>query len=242
LFNHKQVINHGTQEDIMRFIILISLLINSHFSVAKEKVNVIAMEYPPFTSSNMENFGSNFVLLKKYAKQHFNLTVQPFFLPPARAHLEIQRNNWCLSFFPPKPGSPNAKFVPLSKDKVALGLYRLHQNNDFTYQSLTELKGRVAVLRSGTVSTESQRLQKAGLRLVYVESIKQGLDLLLIGRVQYAIGDSTTLLSKTGKALSKKIQFSKHPMREIQVGFFYNLTCEKTLFKRLPIPQSRVIK
>jgi len=117
---------------------------------------------------------------------------------------------------------------------VSVGLYRLTRENSFTYQSLDELSGRVAVLRTKTISAENRALQKAGLKLIFVETVKQGVSLLLEGRVEYSIGDNTTLTTKFGRKLSNKIQFSNTPMLKVQVGIFYNLACERKLFKQTP--------
>lgn len=210
------------------------MLILSWNAYAQDLVKVIAVEYPPFLTSDSETFGLSFAHLKPYAKTHFKTAYEPYFLPPGRAQLIIEQGDWCVSFYPPHKTNENAKFVPLSPEHVKLGLYRLEQPTRFNYESLSELSGSVAMLRSNTLGSTPKMLEDAGLELVHLEKIEQGIHMLLAGRVDYAFGDSSTLKTYAHIDNINKLQFSEIPIYEARIGFFYNTDCEAALFKQLP--------
>lgn len=214
----------------MRYIFLFSLLALSAALSADDKIKVISIEYPPFINANSDDFGTNFVLLKKYADSNFKVGYEPYFVPPARAQLLIELNQWCLSFYPPKkPGA--YRFVPLSDEKVRLGLYRREQPTPFNYTSLNELKGKVAVLRSISLGKIYTELSNAGLQLVSLETVEQGIRMLLAGRVDYAFGDNTTVLTYLDIPEIETLQFGAPSLHEAEVGFFIHQSCEADVYK-----------
>ena len=59
------------------------------------------------------------------------------------------------------------------------------------------------------------------MKLVFVETVEQGLSMLFHKRVDYAFGDNTAIkLTAIGKINKEKLQFSKSSLLEAQVGFF----------------------
>lgn len=216
----------------MKHIICLPLLLFSMHLWSKQNIDVITIEYPPFTSNYINGYGINFKLLEKYATHKFKTTYQPLFVPPARAQKLLLTNDWCMSFYPPKPNDKNAKFQPLSNEIVKLGLYRLKSNRAFEWQSLSELKNKsVALLRPSKVGLIHQQLIDAQMKLVFVETVEQGLSMLLHKRVDYAFGDNTSInQTAIGMDNKERLQFSKSSLLEAQVGFFYNTHCEHKLF------------
>jgi len=97
---------------IYRIIVLLTLMFISEFTAGQDtftndKVNpvqpigdfeVIAVEYPPFTTMGDPEHGINFVLLDELMVRHDIQKLTPIFLPPARAQLQVQSGKWCLSF------------------------------------------------------------------------------------------------------------------------------------------------
>jgi len=217
---------------IRHLLSLILLLSNDIYS--QELMDVIAVEYPPFSTSQSKTFGSNFILLKQYADTHFKVGYEPYFIPPGRAQLLIEQGEWCISFYPPRKKNKKARFVLLSPEPVKLGLYRLTQNNEFNYTSLSELHGSVAILRSNVLGSIPKKLEDAGLELVHLNKIEQGIHMLLAGRVDYAFGDNTTIKTYTEINNINKLQFSEVSLHEAEVGFFYNIDCEESLYKSRP--------
>ena len=198
-------------------------------------VDVIAVEYPPYTSSTEPHFGKSFELLSAYAQKHFHLPITPMFLPPARANRIVKESNWCLTFYPPPQGHDLAKFVPLSNEIVRFGFYRLLQPGIFQWQSLNELNGKlVALLRPNVKGQLHQDLINAGINLVFVESVEQGIQLLLKRRVDYAFADNSALSQSSISDRDKStLQFSKSSVLSANVGFFYNTQCKDRLFKNV---------
>ncbi|MBU2972107.1 hypothetical protein KO527_22475 [Pseudoalteromonas sp. C2R02] len=162
---------------------------------------MISIEYPPFTSNDINGYGINFKLLEKYATDNFKTPYQPLFVPPARAQKLMRTSDWCISFYPPKPNDKYAKFLPLSDEVIKLGLYRLKNYKPFEWQQLSELKNKsVALLRPSKEGPIHQQLIEAKMKLVFVETVEQGLSMLIHKRVDYAFGDNTAI-KQTSKQL-----------------------------------------
>lgn len=219
----------------MKSLSLLLLCLISFFCLSddvKPNVDVIAVDYPPYTSPKSPNNGSSFYLLDKYAKLHFRVSLSPLFLPPARANLLIKKGQWCLSFYPPVEDNNLSRFVPLSDDTVSLGLYRLKESTRFYWKDLNDLRGKiVALLRPKTIGKMHQVFLSAGIQLVYVESIDQGLQLVLKKRVDYAFGDNLALAEAQLSTIQKQqLQFSQTVVHTAKIGFYYNIQCEEQLF------------
>ncbi len=221
---------------MLNIVFSLALILVALDVLASEAIEVIAVEYPPFTSQEINDFGISFVYLEKYAKKNFKVAISPLFVPPARAQKIVGSQKWCLSFYPPKPGYKNAKFEPLSKDIVSFGLYRLKPSKPsepFKWQNLSELKGKyLAILRSNKNSAFYHQFSDAGLKLIFVETTEKGLSLLLHKRVDLAFGDSQMLeQNQLGKLNEGKLQLSENVIHQAQIGFFYHIDCRAKLFK-----------
>jgi polar amino acid transport system substrate-binding protein len=213
--------------------ILLSLLwLSSAYANERLNIDVIAVNYPPYTSPSAVDYGSSFSLLTKYAQSHLRVSLTPMFLPPARANRVIKDGHWCLSFYPPSNDNKLARFVPLSDDIVSIGFYRLKKEDRFHWAKLEELSGKmVALLRANAIGKLHQRFIDAGMQLVYVESIEQGLELVLKNRVDYAFGDNLSLPeTHFSEDEKRKLQFSESSFYTTKIGFFYNSKCEERLF------------
>lgn len=219
----------------MKLFCYLILFILSFDAFSKSKVKVLAIEYPPFlSSSESKNFGTNFTLLKEYAANNFKVEFEPWIVPPARAQLILENGGWCLSFYPPKETDPKARFIALSDQYVHLGLLKVAEEGEFTYNSLSALQGSVAIIRSNALGPLHKLIEGAGLELVHLETVEQGIKMLLAGRVDYAFGDNTTINTYTEIEGIHTLQFSSIPSLETQIGFFYNTGCEEELFKKSP--------
>lgn len=208
----------------------------SIFAIDIEQHQVIAVEYPPFTSSTDELGGLAFKYLAQWQSKHFiTAPLTPLFLPPARAQLAVKSDSWCWSFYPPVDDLHQVRFIQLSQFNVKLGFYRIKQIKPFTYESLSELKGaRVAVLRAASVGELHSNLLNAGLLLQYVETVEQGLNLLLHKRVDLAYGDNLSINDMPFSAEQRKLlQFNHTPLSETPVGVYFNSQC-RGLFQGLP--------
>ncbi|WP_026971894.1 transporter substrate-binding domain-containing protein [Aliagarivorans marinus] len=215
----------------------LAVIMPSDYAAALENDEVIVLEYPPLTTQYRDDYGHAFALLSEYAEQHFKLTPKPEFLPPARAVHELTSGQWCLSFYPAKPLLEDARFLSLADEEVAIGLYRrIDDMTPDSWQDLSELAGyRVAVMRNRQVGPFQQQLIDAQLRLVEVNSVAQGLRMLLRGRVDYAMGDSTSLQTYGfSDQQQREIALAQTSLLTARVGVFYNPKCEQQLFVTPP--------
>lgn len=219
----------------LKCVLLFVIVVSNVSATNRAQVDVISVEYPPYTSKHMDGYGDVIRLMSAYAKEHLKVDIKPRFLPPARADKEIQDGYWCLSTYPPKQNYKGAKFVPLSDERVGLTLIRVTRNEAFEWEDLSVYEGKyVALLRSKTQTVLQSKMVEAGLRLVYVGTMEQGLSMLLKQRVDFVLGDQKTITESTVAQLNKdKLQISTSTLHEAGVGFYYNTKCQTKLFGTL---------
>ncbi|MFD2167588.1 hypothetical protein ACFSJY_15160 [Thalassotalea euphylliae] len=214
------------------FIVSASLLRES--AASADTIYVMAIDYPPFVSESSPNYGFTYALLEEHAKQHFQVSIKPLFVPPGRAQAMINAGDWCLSFYPPIGREQDAEFIPLLEKKVAIKLHRLKQDTPFTWQTLSELSGKsVAVLRAQKEGPLAMKYHQANLDVVPVESIKQGLEMMVKGRVDYWAAADIAVDSLTAEDNNRaSIQSSIPALQTFDVGVFYHKKCHTKLFKQ----------
>ncbi|EAR60690.1 substrate-binding periplasmic protein [Neptuniibacter caesariensis] len=211
----------------MRTLFLIgTLLLTTVKAEAETVIEVLAVEYPPFTTAKVTGNGLSFRLLKQHLKEVDKLSLEPLFLPPARLQQRIKSNNWCFSFYPVGK-AVESKFVALADRTFRIGLFFKEDDPNLHWQSLEQLAGyRVAILRSDRSSQLYDRFIKAGLSPVFVDEVEQGLKMLQLNRVDAALGDEH-LRNFVGLGLNnlEGIKFADTPLFETQIGVFVNLNC-----------------
>lgn len=213
--------------------VMVSFLFISCISYAQQ-VEVIAIEYAPFTSAKLPHGGLAFEILSnnELTKQ---IQWKPLFLPPKRAGKMINEGRWCASFIPVL--NKHARFIQykLSDEQVKLGLIRLARDDDFKWQTLTDLQGKtIAILRTTDDSPFARQFIDAGLQVVFVESVELALRMVMLKRVDFAFADSQ-LIART--KLSKKerlsLQFSHSLLQTTPVSVFINADCNIKLPNKL---------
>ncbi len=190
----------------------------------KPSLSVLAVEYPPFTTANAPDRGINFRLFSDAVEHRF--TIKPVFVPPARAAQVLRTSPWCVSFYPPKGMDDRMTFIPLSEQRVELAFYRATSTSE-RISSLHQLTNeRIAVLRVKELGPFHQPLVDVGAKLLMVESVAQGLDLLTFGRVDYVMADDDGIKSALSTMKNKPIlERSKLVYFETMVGAHLNKQC-----------------
>lgn len=195
---------------------LLGLLTSTTLAVAQHQTfEVLAVEYPPFTTPAHPKGGLAFELLEN-ANQ--DVTWKPLFVPPRRAYAIIDSGHWCASFYPSHKPQTHIS-IELSDQPIKIGLVRQKQPSNFAWNELTELKSKtVALLRTEERSEFVQQFQQAGLQPVFVESVQAGLQMVLLNRVDMAMLDDTSFaaLSQSDKA---KLQMSDNALLEPLLRF-----------------------
>ncbi|MCW8332389.1 transporter substrate-binding domain-containing protein [Vibrio paucivorans] len=200
----------------------------------KDRYSVVAIDYPPFTSPDLEDGGIAFRLLKEKLSHVDSSMLIPIFLPPKRALQTLENPGWCMSFYPP-PKSQRSQFVSLSNQVVQLGLFRIKQTGVFSWQSLSEFSGQsVALIRTDLEGPFAKQFIQAGMEVMLVDNLEVGLELLLKQRVDYTFGDKQFLnevqQSNPTKDLSS-VEFSSTYILETQIGVYVEPRCQM-LFTR----------
>lgn len=226
---------------MLRKLLFLLMLVMAFNVIAFENIktiDVIAIEYPPFTTLEQPDRGVAFELLntiKHNTKQDTKLQWNPIFLPPKRAYKTIESGNWCASFYPIYGQSQFTQYQ-LNKEPISIGLVRLSKVKSFAWSSLDELSGMsVALLRTGTNSDFVNKFKEAGLEVAYVETVQAAIQMVLLDRVDTAIIDniSYTHLEYDNR---KKLQLSETSLIETKISIYINNSCGVSLPRLKIIP------
>jgi len=177
------------------FIIFLYVLFPAYcFAVAPLTVDVIVVEYPPYTTPQHPDGGLAFAKVKRwFAEKKLPITLNPRFLPPARAHHEVDTTDWCISFYPPSKTTPHV-FKTVSRERINMRMVRKKADTPFTWSSPAEFKGsRIALLRPMSLDAVYRVFAEAGLEFVYVETMEQAITMVAQGRVDYTVADNEGL-------------------------------------------------
>lgn len=202
-------------------------LLVSALPLCAKTVDVIAIEYPPFTSSEIEGNGVAFELLEKVLGEE-GIVWRATYAPPARAASIIAKGDWCASFYPVAEEFDSVSVV-LSKSEVTIGLVRkkrlTHEkaNSPFKWKTLGSLAGSsVALLRTRQNSPFAQQFFDAGIEVLFVESKEIGIKYVEEGFVDYAISDNISFSQQN----NSNLEFSQSSVLTTPVTLFMNPACD----------------
>lgn len=200
------------------------LFSTSLIAKAVNKVDVLAVEYPPFTTLNQPSGGISFELLYKATKD-LGIEWQPYFVPPKRAYKMVDEGNWCASFYPIHGNNAFIRYN-LSDTPINIGLIRLLQEKPFAWNKLNEYSGKtIAVLSSGNDIYYAKMFEQAGLTMVQVQTVHAAVQMVILKRVDYAMVDNFSFESLESKN-KNKLQFSESLILQTQPRIFINSNCD----------------
>ena len=189
--------------------------------IGAKTVDVLALEYPPFTSSESKGNGIAFELLEKTLGQK-GIKWRPTYAPPARAASIIEKGDWCASFYPIIDEFDSVRVV-LSKSKVIIGLVRKQEDSIFQWDGLESLAGHsIALLRTRKRSPFSQQFLDAGLEVLFVDNMEMGLKYVEEGFVDYAISDNLSFAQLN----KENLEFSHTSILTTPITLFVNPACD----------------
>lgn len=222
----------------LRLLISVALIVIVPPALAQiDTLEVMAVEYPPFTSEYAEQGGLSFQRLNLYSAENLpaSRVFKPVFVPPARAEQLLKSRQFCLSFFPPQEEVRDYEFFALDQETIRIGLIRKRQAGLFQWLTLAELSGqKMAILRSNMSSALQESFEQAGIERVFVETVEQGLRMLRLDYVDLVFGDNTSLDELSGRVAinANDYQFSETSLFETSIGFFYRKDCKSKIFGR----------
>ncbi|WP_100642972.1 hypothetical protein [Alteromonas facilis] len=189
-------------------------------------IDVISIEYPPFTTLQREDGGLAFQLLQQKTSDA-SIKWRPLFVPPARAAKLVHEGNWCASFYPVS-NNDNVRSIVLSDSDVRLGLVRKATDHEFAWESLDELEGGIlATLRTRVDSPFIQQFTDAGITVVFVESIASAIQMVLLNRVDMALSDDLTF-SNMELENKKQLDFSETYLLKTPIVVYLNEGCTES--------------
>ncbi|MGH1374384.1 MAG: hypothetical protein ACRBBW_20270 [Cellvibrionaceae bacterium] len=215
-------------------LLALGLMMNAAHLPASQLIEVIGLEYPPFSSLTMKDGGINNRLLRAYFSGRSDVDIVNVYYPPARAQSIIANEQWCASFYPPSQGRVgDVKFIKLRDEPVDMGIFRLKHKDEFRWESLSEFKGSsMAILRFVLEGPYFKRFTDAGINIVEVGSLQQSYKLVLSGRVDYAVGDMDSMHYALDNIITEKeLQFSDTLLRSVDVGVFVHPNCHEVFFE-----------
>ena len=206
-------------------VLLLSLTVTAVAAVEKQ-LPVLAIEYPPYLMAAADDHGSSFSLLEKRLAGS-GWQVEAVFLPAARAVVQMAAadRHWLLSFMPPAAGEADVQRIVLSDDGLKSGLFRRRQPAAFRWQTLQDLAGHSVVsIRTNRGSELAAAMEQAGLRLMVVNNIEQGISLLLSGRVDYlqALEATGYYYARQLDIDEQQLQFSETLLSRYPVAVYVN--------------------
>jgi polar amino acid transport system substrate-binding protein len=202
-------------------IFLASVLLLTELPLAAKTIDVLAVDYPPFTSPESKGNGIAFELLENALGQK-GITWKATYAPPARAASIIRKGEWCASFYPVVDEFDSVRVV-LSKGKVTIGLVRKKEDSVFKWIALRSLTGNsVAILRTRKNSPFVQQFIDAGLEVLFVENTEIGIKFVEEELVDYALSDNLSFAQ-----LNKKdLEFSQTSILTTPITLYVNPTCD----------------
>lgn len=189
-------------------------------------INVVAIEYPPYTTSNHPDRGLSFeVLRQSLATSDF--VIEEIFLPPARAAIYTQSDQgWLLSLFPPPAKSPHVQKIVYQRARIPYSLFRRHQTQPFRWDNLNELAGgSVALTRTPNNNQSLVKYRAAGLTPVFINTLDQGIQMLLESHVDYVLTTQDTGLyyAKKLDIDPQKLQFAETVIQWFPYTVYLNI-------------------
>lgn len=214
----------------MRFTIFLcgSVFASVTAASSPQVIDVITVEYPPYTTPVRADDGLMFRELRAWVSaRNVPVVLRPNFLPPARAQLVLNTTDWCLSLYPPSHKTP-LYFQRISDSSIKIGLVRKKVEGEFDWQDTDYFKGAtIAILRSIELSEMWRSFKEAGAIFVYVETVEQGMTMVLKDRVDYAFADRKGVDAfRQRDPRGVELQYSKKDLEEFPIGVFLSALCK----------------
>lgn len=213
-------------------IVMLSLfLCGTPLSAAPQSIDVIVVEYPPYTTPDHPDGGLIFRKFKNWLDaRNLAIALRPRFLPPARAQHEVDTTDWCISFYPPSKDTPHV-FKQISQERIDMRLVRRKSEVPFSWTSLEVFRGKkMAMLRALSIEEEYRPFTNAGVEFIFVETMEQALTMVAQGRVDFASADRESLSFHNDKFPDlQKLEASGKIIRSYPVGMFLSERCKDIL-------------
>jgi polar amino acid transport system substrate-binding protein len=218
---------------LMRLLVLMMgfLLLQPPLARPSMTLDVIAVEYPPYTTPDRADDGLVFQRLRSWlASRNLPIKINARFLPPARAQHAVNSSDWCMALYPPSKNTPHL-FRKISRTNIVMGFVRRKTSEPFSWDGPTYFKGsRIALLRTLSLSDPWIPYQEAGAKFVFVEAMEQAMIMVLKGRADYAVADSGGLEAFNRSApADHQLELSSKPVQEFAVGVYLSARCRDIL-------------
>jgi polar amino acid transport system substrate-binding protein len=222
----------------MRIIVLMMgfLLLQVPPARASMTLDVIAVEYPPYTSSDRVDDGLVFQRLRTWlASRNLRITIKARFLPPARAQHAVNSSDWCMALYPPSDNTPHF-FKKISDTDIVMGLVRKKSSTPFFWNGPSYFKGaKIALLRTLSLPEPWLPYREAGASFVFVETMEQALNMVVKGRADYAAADSGGLEAFNRLVPADlQLELSTKSIQVFEVGVYLSARCQDILGSSAP--------
>ncbi|GGP43870.1 hypothetical protein [Shewanella saliphila] len=192
--------------------IIIGLLCCSIFASQAQNIDVIAFEYPPYLTQHRADQGEAVALLQR-AFAYSALSPEITFINSSAVQNHLANNDWCLSFFPPQKPTKQHLQIILDDKKIPLTLFRLAEPQVFIGNELADKV--IAHLPMAVDDRKVRSFTDFGATLKLVDTIEQGVSLLLAQKVDYIYGDQEAI-----NVASQKLNFPAILLQDSAMVFY----------------------
>jgi len=190
------------------------------------QVNVVCTEYPPFLSASSPGKGRSFMRLESLLQKNNRWKFHPVFLPPPRIHNYINNSqDWLFSFIPVSVPAQDVKAIVIADDFLESGFFRLQAPTPFIWLNLQQYRGkRVVIIRSLTEDDTESRLIDAGMTVITVNHVRQGLRMLFSGRADFvqAVKETGYYFAAEEGLNTERLQFTDPPAAVYPLTLYIN--------------------
>ncbi|MDD8060900.1 MULTISPECIES: hypothetical protein [Shewanella] len=192
--------------------IIIGLLCCSIFASPAQDIDVIAFEYPPYLTQHSADQGEAVVLLRR-AFAYSALIPQVSFINSRAGQNHLANNEWCLSFLPPQKPTKQHLQIILDDTTIPLTLFRLAEPQVFIGNELAD-----KVIAHLPIAVDDRKIRSftgSGATLKLVDTIEQGVSLLLAQQVDYIYSDQEAI-----NAASQTLNFPAILLQDSAMVFY----------------------
>jgi len=195
-------------------------------------IDILSVEYPPFTTETRHDLGISFTLLSPILKDA-GYRANALIYPPARLNKIINfSDQWCVSMLSPVVITPDIVGFTFSQDPIPMYIYRHRPPNaqPFTAQELTQFSGQtIGLLRSIKQGELFKKITDAGINVYSTETITSAFKMLQKQRIDLIFSNSLSAqyYFSQFKIDPESIQRSSTPLFVSQYKLWLNLKCKQ---------------
>lgn len=221
------------KSNLLASIFSISLILSNHIAAQTlEQIQVLSVDYPPFTTKNSDDYGKSFRQLEPIINA-LGFSAIPLFFPPARANKQLlDEKAWCFSFIEPRKRQLSYRPIIFEHTVIPFYLYRKKTllGKPFQWQDYKDISGqRVGVLRYIENSLLYAEMKNSGLIMYPVETLGAAFNMLNNDRIDLVLSDpfSAQYYFSSLDIPAETMEHSENIIFDKKHTLWFNLQCKQ---------------